>query len=195
VKNPIIERELIGMLRTRKALALQVCVALAFALLVVLSWPTDALVDLSGSQSRQVFQLFGYGLLATLILLVPVFPATSIVRERIGGTLALLLNSPMKPWSIYLGKLSGVLGFILLLLVLSFPGAAACYAMGGVEAANILQLYGLLVLVSIQYAALGLLIAATPNRPIRPFELPTAWSCSSPSSHWDRGWFFRVTIR
>ncbi len=160
MKNPIIERELIGTLRTRKALALQVTVAMAFALLVVVSWPTDALVDLSGSQSRQVFHLFGYGLLAAMILLVPVFPATSIVRERVGGTLELLLNSPMNPISIYFGKLAGVLGFILLLLIMSFPGAAACYAMGGVEAHHIVELYGLLALVALQYAALGLLVSS-----------------------------------
>ena len=50
-------------------------------------------------------------------------------RERIRGTLALLLHSPLRPWSIYLGKLLGVLGFAYLLLLASVPAAAACYAM------------------------------------------------------------------
>jgi ABC-type transport system involved in multi-copper enzyme maturation permease subunit len=106
VKNPIAQRELIGTLRTRKALGLQAGVAVVFALLVVARWPTDAQVELSCAQSQEVFRLFGYGLLATLILLVPVFPAATLVREKNQGTLALLLNSPMRPWEIYLGKLT-----------------------------------------------------------------------------------------
>ena len=44
-------------------------------------------------------------------------PATSIVREKQRGTLILLLNSPLRPWSIYAGKLIGSLGFVLLLLL------------------------------------------------------------------------------
>ena len=110
--NPIIERELITILRTRKALLMQVGPALAFSLLVLLRWPTDALVDLSGAPAQFVFRLFGYGLLAALILLVPAYPATALVREKQQGTLALLLNTPMSSWSIYLGKLIGLLGFL-----------------------------------------------------------------------------------
>ncbi len=81
MKNPVIERELIGVLRSGKAVAMQLLPAAACALLVLLRWPTAGQVDLGGSQARQVFQLFGYGLLTAILLLVPAFPATSIVRE------------------------------------------------------------------------------------------------------------------
>ncbi len=92
-------------------------------------WPSDAVVDLSGGQSRQVFRIFAYGLMVGILLLVPAFPATTLVRERIKGTLALLLNSPLHPFSIYAGKLIGLLLFAALLLLTSVPAAAACYAM------------------------------------------------------------------
>ena len=78
-------------------------------------------------------RLFGYGLLISFIFLVPAYPATSIVREKNQGTLALLLNTPMRPWSIYFGKLLGVLGFAFLPLIMSLPAAAACYTMGGIS--------------------------------------------------------------
>ena len=120
ILNPIIQRELIGMLRTRKAMVLQVLFVVMFALLVIFRWPADPTVDLAGNKSKQVFRLFGYGLLTAIIVLVPVFPATSIVREKIKGTLQLLFNSPMKPTAIYRGKMSGVMVFVLLLLSLSF---------------------------------------------------------------------------
>ncbi len=164
MNNPVIQRELIGILRSRKALALQVGLAALFALLVVLRWPTDARVDLSGAQSQQVFRTFGYGLLTTLLLLVPVFPSTTIVREKRQGTLALLFNSPMPSWSIYFGKLVGVLVFVMLLLAMTLPAATACYAMGGVSLwEDVFALYGLLAVVAIQYASLGLLVSSHTN--------------------------------
>jgi ABC-type transport system involved in multi-copper enzyme maturation permease subunit len=161
VKNPIVQRELVGLLRTRRALAVEVCVGAMLALLVVLRWPTDARVELSGARSGQVFRLFGYGILTLVLLLVPAFPATTVVRERVRGTLALLLGSPMGTWSIYFGKLAGVLGFALLLLVLSIPAAAACYAMGGISLVDgLAALYAILLLVAVQYTALALLVSS-----------------------------------
>ena len=161
MKNPVIERELIGVLRSGKAVAMQLLPAVACALLVLLRWPSAGQVDLGGTQARQVFQLFGYGLLTAILLLVPAFPATSLVRERLRGTLALLLQTPMRPWSIYLGKLAGILGVAALPLAASIPAAAACYAMGGLSLRNeVLPLYAVLALATFQYAALGLFVSS-----------------------------------
>lgn len=158
--NPIIERELIGTLRTRKAFVLQCAVAAGFALLVILRWPSGAHMDLSGTPALEVFRLFGYGLATAVLLIVPAFPAVSLVRERQQGTLALLLNSRMGPVSIYFGKLAGQLGFVLLLLMMTVPAAAACYAMGGVSlTGNLLALYGVVLLAAVQYASLALLVS------------------------------------
>ncbi|MBM82294.1 MAG: ABC transporter [Planctomycetaceae bacterium] len=142
-------------------MALQVAIATTFAFLVVLRWPTDATIGIGGSQSQEVFRLFGYGLLATVILLVPAFPATTIVREKRSGTLALLLNSPMSPVAIYFGKLFGVLGFALMLLGMTLPAAAACYAMGGISfQQEVLVLFAVLIVVVVQCATLGLLVSS-----------------------------------
>jgi ABC-type transport system involved in multi-copper enzyme maturation permease subunit len=158
--NPIIRRELLEVLRTRKAIVLQLGLALACGLLVLTRWPTEGTADLSGARSQQVLRVFGYGLLAGILLLVPAFPATSLVREKIKGTLALLLNSPMRPWSIYLGKLGGVLGFTLILLVMTTPAAAACYALGGTGMrGGIAALYGVLALATVQLSTLALLVS------------------------------------
>jgi ABC-type transport system involved in multi-copper enzyme maturation permease subunit len=237
--NPIIQRELIGVLRTRRALAAQVALALALAALVVVRWPTGQAVSVelatrldlrdraqagaladhlrrmqhkgevpadrtvalrstegevlvsrpldpaalqavteaaqehkieivavrdvamdSGGRAIQVLRVFGYGLLAAMVLLAPAFPAASIVRERQRGTLALLLNTPLGPWAILLGKLAGGVAFAGLLLVISLPAAAACYAMGGVDLfRQLLPLYAVLLLVGVQYATLALLVS------------------------------------
>ncbi|HEY7312317.1 MAG TPA: ABC transporter permease subunit [Gemmataceae bacterium] len=159
--NPIIRRELLEVLRTRKVVALQLGLALACALLVLTRWPTEGTVDMGGVRSQQVVRVFGYGLLAAILLLVPAYPATTLVREKMRGTLALLLNSPMSPWSIYVGKLGGVLAFTLILLVMTAPAAAACHALGGGTTARggIPGLYGVLFVAAVQLSTLALLVS------------------------------------
>jgi ABC-type transport system involved in multi-copper enzyme maturation permease subunit len=152
---------LLEILRTRKALAVQIGLALACILLVLVRWPTGETMDLSGARSLQVLRIFGYGLLAGILLLVPAFPATSLVREKIKGTLELLLNSPLRPWSIYVGKLGGILGFTAMLLVMTFPAAAACFALGGAGVNNgITKLYLVFGIAAVQLATMGLLVSS-----------------------------------
>ncbi len=159
--HPIIQRELLGTLRTRRATLLLVGVAVLLSTLIVSRWPGNATVELSGAQAQEVLRLFAYGLLAVVVLLVPSFPASSIVRERNRGTLTLLLNSPMSTLSIYLGKACGALGFVLLLLAVSLPAASAAYAMGGISGwKQLIPLYGILGLVLLQYTALALLVSS-----------------------------------
>lgn len=159
--NPIIRRELLGVLRTPGALAAQAALAAGCALLVLLRWPADGVSDLSGARSVQVLQVFGYGMLAGVLFLVPAFPATSIVRERVSGTLALLLNTPMSARSIYLGKLGGVLGFAAVLLAATAPAAGACHALGGVSSGGgVLLLYGVIAVAAVQFSTLGLLVSS-----------------------------------
>ena len=90
--NPIVSRELATILRTRRMLIFQCGLICIFALLVIVRWPSEARMAASGARSQQVFRVFAYGLLTTMLLLLPVFPATNIVREKRQGTLALLLN-------------------------------------------------------------------------------------------------------
>lgn len=164
--HPIVRREFLGTLRRRRATAAIIAAALLCSALVLLGWPTDAQVDLSGAPAQKVLRLFGYGLLSVLLLLTPAFPATSIVHEKQRGTLVLLLNSPLRPWSIYFGKLIGSLGFVLLLLLTSVPAAAACHAMGGVSlTGELLPLYAILVLVALQYTAFALLVSTYAHSP------------------------------
>lgn len=164
--NAILRREFFGILRMPRAVAAIVVLAASFAILVLARWPSQGVVDLSGSQSRQVFRIFAYGLLGGVLLLVPAFPATTIVREKIKGTLALLLNSPLSPFALYFGKFSGVMLFTLLLLLTSVPAAAACYAMGGIDLRHDLGVtYLTLTILAIQCVACGLLISTLAQSP------------------------------
>ncbi|MEM6470577.1 MAG: ABC transporter permease subunit [Planctomycetota bacterium] len=160
-KNPIVVREFLGILRSPRAFAVLLGLSVIFTAAVLIRWPGSGTVDLSGTQSMQVFRIFGYGLLTGVVFLVPAFPAVSIVNEKNDGTLALLLNSPLSAASIYFGKLAGVLMFALLVLLASLPGAAACYAMGGIDLqSGIGRFYLLLVLLIFHYVTLAMLISS-----------------------------------
>ncbi len=161
--SALVHRELITVLRQQRMLLLQIGLVAFFALLVAVRWPTDARVALSGVRAQQVFRLFSFGLLGILLLLLPVFPATNIVREKQQGTLALLLNTPLGPWRLLFGKLLAVMALAGIILALSLPAASACYAMGGLSAKLLCAVYGLLALVAIQYLTLGLLISSHAN--------------------------------
>ncbi len=162
--HPIIQRELLSTLRTARALLLLAGATVVFALLVISRWPSNATVELSGAQAQEVFRLFAYGLLTVLLLLVPAFPATSIVREKMRGTLTLLLSSPMSSSSIFFAKAAGMLLFVSLILGLSIPAAAAAYAMGGISfVSQVLPLYGVLFLVLVQYTTLALMVSGYTN--------------------------------
>jgi len=159
--NPIIGREFVATLRLWRALAILLAVATASTVFVLVQWPSDASVDLSGNQTRRVLSIFAYGMLAVVILVSPIFAATSIVREKKAGTLALLLNTPMTRGGIYLGKLIGSLGFLGLVLLASAPAASALTAMGGVSLASELgPLYALLALAVLQCVAVALCVSS-----------------------------------
>jgi ABC-type transport system involved in multi-copper enzyme maturation permease subunit len=162
--NPIVHRELVSLFRTRRMFLFQCALICVFSGLVIVRWPSEQHVALSGTRAQDVFRVFAYGLLTTMLLLLPVFPATSIVREKNRGTLALLLNTPLGPWRIYLGKLLAVLGLAGVILVLSLPAAAACYALGGLSLTeDFPRAYGVLALTALECAALGLCVSSYSN--------------------------------
>ncbi|MFO1095806.1 MAG: ABC transporter permease [Planctomycetaceae bacterium] len=162
--NAVIQRELTSLLRRRRMLAFQCGLVVLFGLLVALRWPTDARIALTGTRSQQVFLLFSDGLLAAMMFLMPVFPSTSLVKEKTQGTLALLLNTPLGPFRIYFGKLFSALAIGGIILALSLPAASACYAMGGLSLyGDLFRVYLFLGLVALEFSALALLISSLSN--------------------------------
>ncbi len=168
----IIERELLGLLRNRRTLLILVTTAIAFATVVILKWPSSGISDLNGQQARETWQWLTYAMLGAAILIVPVFPSTSLVNEVRGRTLELLLNSPLSRASIYFGKAGAMLGFVVLLLFATLPAMACCFLMGGLTLTDVLRLYGFLLLVCTQLIVLGILVGTF----CRSTEAALRWS-------------------
>lgn len=159
--NPILGRELANRLRSPKTLWAILLIAIASSLLVALRWPSDATVDLLSQGALQVFRPVVFAIAVAIMMLVPAFPASAIVMERIRGTLTLLLNSPISAWKIYSGKLMGNVLLGMILISASLPAIFACYAMGGISVAGqILPLLLVFAAMTLQYSALGLWISS-----------------------------------
>jgi ABC-type transport system involved in multi-copper enzyme maturation permease subunit len=155
----IVERELPSLLRMKQILWIFVAVALTFSATVLLKWPSTATADLSGIQARAVFRGLAYSMFVTVILVVPAFPATGLIREVRRRTMELLLNSPLRRSEIFLGKLIALAAFTALLLSVTLPAMACCYAMGAISPTHdLLGLYGLLGIICIELIVLGLLV-------------------------------------
>jgi ABC-type transport system involved in multi-copper enzyme maturation permease subunit len=158
--NPIVRRELLGLFRTRTAVVVLIGFATATAALVGVHWPAGGVADLDGTAALGVVRALGYTLLTGVLLVLPAFPAVAIVCERVRGTLALLLNSPLSPSSIYFGKLGGVLGFTAVLLSMTLPGAAAGYALGGsTVTGGVVLLYVVLGVAAVQVTTISLFVS------------------------------------
>lgn len=159
-KNPLFRRELLDRLRSWKTLAAILAVAIVSSGLVLLRWPSDSTIDAVSQGAMLVFRPLAFALTVAVMMLVPAFPATSLVSERKKGTLTLLLNSPTTPISIYLGKLLSNVILSLILISVSLPALAACFAMGGISIKDhIGPLALVLVVMAVQYTALGLWIS------------------------------------
>jgi len=159
-------REAYSVLNNRWSAALALGPLLILSGLIIARWPSQAEVDVAGSRSRYLFALIGYTALACTVVLTPAFPAASIVRERREGTLALLMGTPISGAGIYAGKFLAALCCSLLPLAMTAPAVAACYAMGGISVTtDVLYLYALLLLTTVQYVTVALWVSSFTSRP------------------------------
>lgn len=162
----IVRRELPGLLRMRRTVWVFVLVAFAFSAVVLLKWPTSATADLSGMQARAVFRGLAYSMFAVIAFVVPAFPATALIREVRQRTMELLLNSPLARMQIFVGKLTALATFAALLLAVTLPPMACCYAMGALSPTqDVLALYSLLAVVCVELIVLGLLVGTVARTP------------------------------
>ncbi len=161
MNTAVFRRELLDRLRATRTLASVLACAIMASALVWLRWPTDSRLDVVSQGAMQVFGPLAYALAVAIFLLVPAFPATALVGERRRGTLALLLNSPMSPLEIYLGKLASNVVLAIIIISVSLPALAACYAMGGLSITQqLFPLLAVLLAMSLKFSAVGLWISS-----------------------------------
>jgi ABC-type transport system involved in multi-copper enzyme maturation permease subunit len=167
IANPIIRKEVLSSLRTRKAVAMQVLFLLVAALLIWRNWPPEGLQDIGSQQARTIFSILAVGQLAMIALFAPAFTAASLTTEREKNTLESLFCTAMKPWEIALGKMAGSLAFLLLLVLMGAPAPALLFLMGGIAGTMVLGVVGILLLTAVYLGMIGMLISTFMHRSYR----------------------------
>jgi ABC-type transport system involved in multi-copper enzyme maturation permease subunit len=138
---PLIRRELIALLRTRRAFWLLVATVALSGLLPILEWPAEGAVLGDPSTATSLLSAFLTTQLALGVLVIPAFTAGAISGERERGTYDLLYTTLLSPFAIIFSKVTASVSYVILLLAGSAPAACVLYLLGGVEFGAILTAY------------------------------------------------------
>ncbi len=167
IANPILRKEILSALRTKKTLAIQGVFLLVLAGLVWLLWPAGGLQDLGGQQVRRLLAVIAIGELLMVAMFSAALTASALTVEKERNTWECLFTTPMKAWEIAAGKMVGSLGFLLLLVLSGIPALASVFLLGGVGGGEVLAVIGVLVLTSLYLGMIGLLVSEFMYRSYR----------------------------
>ena len=170
--NPILRKEVLSSLRTRRAVLMQAMYLLTIAALLWMLWPADGLQDLGGQQARKILGVLAVGQLVLVALFAPAFTAASLTSEKEHRTFESLFTTALRPWEIATGKMAGSLSFLLLMVLSGTPALAVLGLLGGVSGGEILAVVALLLLTAIYLGMIGLWVSAVSHRSARA----TVWT-------------------
>jgi ABC-type transport system involved in multi-copper enzyme maturation permease subunit len=158
--NPVLRKDILGLLRLRRVASIQVLFVAVLGLLVLATWPQQGIVSLASRGQDSLLLGLILGQLALLVLFVPGIAAGSITSEREQGTLEMLYASRLSTAQLILGKLFSALGYPLLLLVSGLPFMALLSVRGDVDLTSLLRAYLVLVVSAVLLAVLPLAVSA-----------------------------------
>ena len=167
IDNPIIRKELLSALRTRKAALMQAMFLALAAALIWLHWPSSGLQDIGGQQAHRILSMLAIGQLVMIALCAPAFTAASLTSETERNTLESLFATSLRPHQIAFGKMVGSLGFLVLMVLSGIPALALPFLLGGVRGTDVLAAVGLLLLTAVYLGMIGLLISSFMHRSYR----------------------------
>ncbi len=165
--NPVLIREFLTSLRTKRASALAVAFLLVLAGLVMLMWPEGGVYSLAAQSSQKLFITLSLGLLTMVCLCAPAFTAVSITSEKEQRTYDLLYHTLLRPSQIMTGKFVAGVGYVLILIICSIPMMGACFILGGVSVFSVFKVYLIVTLAALFFGFAGLLFSAMARSSFR----------------------------
>lgn len=101
----------------------------------------------------------------TLLVLVPAMVGGSIAGERHSQTLQPLQLTAMGPTQIIFGKLVSSLAYLVVALLCAAPVLAVPFLLGGLSASEVAGAYVVMLLITIEFAAVSLAVSSVMSRP------------------------------
>jgi ABC-type transport system involved in multi-copper enzyme maturation permease subunit len=147
LENPILQRELIVNLRTKRSFLLLFAYVAFLGLLVYAAWPSEQRLDLSQSdKAKPLVNLLFLGQYLLMSLMAPSFAAGAITGEKERLSYEMLVASPVRPGAIVLGKLAASLCPLAELMFCSLPIVMLCLPLGGVSFYEVAAAYFAMIL-------------------------------------------------
>ncbi|GAA5508774.1 ABC transporter permease subunit [Novipirellula caenicola] len=165
-ENPVLQRELLGNLRTNRAFLLLGLYQLLLAAVVLMAWPSEQRLDLTISppSATKLVNLFFLGQYVIASLMAPSFAAGTITGEKERHTYEMLLASPLRPGAIVFGKMVASLTHLGMLILASLPIIVLCLPLGGVSVYEVLAAYLGLIVSVILFGAIGVFCSSYFSR-------------------------------
>ncbi|PWH11890.1 MAG: hypothetical protein DDG60_15970 [Anaerolineae bacterium] len=172
VDNPVIRKELRGLMRGQRAFWLlsgYIAVISAFVGLLYLTLSLQTSFAASDPQFRQGVGKILFGAIVLLELLMvsfiaPALTAGAITGERERQTFDLLRTTLLSARSLVLGKLVVAITYLILLIFAALPIQSLAFLLGGVGLAELLISSLLLVITALFFGALGLFFSSFLHR-------------------------------
>ena len=165
-ENPVLQRELLGNLRTNRSFVLLGLYQLLLAGVVLLAWPSEQRLDLTSNppSATKLVNLFFLGQYVIASLMAPSFAAGTITGEKERHTYEMLLASPLRPGAIVFGKMVASLTHLGMLILASLPIIVLCLPLGGVSVYEVLAAYLGLIVSVILFGAIGVFCSSYFSR-------------------------------
>lgn len=166
--NPVLQKDILGLLRQKRVAAIQGLFVAALALVVLGTWPQGGVIGgtveiarASGTSAGDSLMLWlVLGQLVLLTLLIPGIAAVAITSEREGGTLEMLYASRLSAVQIIVGKIGLAVAYPLLLLISGLPFIALLAWRGELQAGELAISYSVLGIAAMYLTLLSLGISA-----------------------------------
>ncbi len=167
--NPVLQKDILGLLRLKRVAAIQICFVAVLALVVLGTWPQGGVIagtvqiaggSESGAVADSLMMSLVLGQLVLLVLLVPGIAAVAITSEREAGTLEMLYASRLSALQIVTGKIGLAIAYPLLLLISGLPFVALLAWRGELSAGQLGLSYAVLTVAAFYMTIVSLGISA-----------------------------------
>ncbi|MDW8343524.1 MAG: ABC transporter permease [Verrucomicrobiae bacterium] len=160
MNNPILQRELISLLRARATVVLVWVYLVLLGGLVLWMWPETGVYSLAARTSRSLLVVFTVTQVLLVVVYAPAFAATSITLEREQNTYDLLFATRLRPFQIVIGKLGASISTLLMFVVLALPLFATCFFLGAISVRETLIILAVVSMTAVFFGLLGLAVSA-----------------------------------
>ncbi|MDE6434637.1 MAG: ABC transporter permease [Lachnospiraceae bacterium] len=168
--NPILRKELmVGSRSIKMSLAIMAIngfLTLIVILVMLVSAGTSGLASYDYSSLIYLFLVLGCIECGIISLVVPIITSGSISGEREKQTLDIMLTTPIKPFSIAVGKLESAMVVVMMYMISNIPMLAISFVLGGLSWWALLGLIGMMLYLGIYVGSVGIFCSSVVKRSV-----------------------------